>query len=133
VKTYLFVCVHNSGRSQMAEAFVNHYASAHGLAVKGLSAGTVGGFELNPRAVEAMAEIGISMTGHTPKILKPEMLDSDTQVISMGCGVDAEACPTKFLISQDWGLDDPAGMPIETVRRIRDEIEARVRQLLQVV
>ncbi|MBC8066320.1 MAG: hypothetical protein H7Y17_15930, partial [Chlorobia bacterium] len=107
MKTYLFVCVHNAGRSQMAEAFVNHYASLHGLAVKGLSAGTIGGKVLNPMAVEAMTEQGISMEGQAPKLLTQKMIQPDTEVITMGCGVDAEACPARFLVSQDWGLDDP--------------------------
>jgi arsenate reductase len=130
MKTYLFVCVHNAGRSQMAEAFVNHYARRHGLDVEGKSAGTVGGKELNPLAVEAMREAGISMEGQQPKILNSEMLEESPQVLTMGCGVDADACPAKFIASDDWGLDDPASEGIEGVRRIRDEIDRRVRLLL---
>ncbi|MBS1701095.1 MAG: arsenate reductase ArsC [Armatimonadetes bacterium] len=118
----LFVCVHNAGRSQMAEAFVNHLAKEKGLPVEGASAGTVGGKVLNPVAIEVMAELGISMEGQAPKLLTPEMVAESDQIISMGCGVDAEACPTKFLLTEDWGLDDPAGQPIEKVREIRDQI-----------
>lgn len=132
MKTYLFVCVHNAGRSQMAEAFVNHYASLHGLAVKGRSAGTMGGKVLNPMAVDAMAELGISMDGQAPKLLTQDMIQPDTEVITMGCGVDADACPAKFLVSEDWGLDDPANQGIDTVRMIRDQIDRLVKQLLQI-
>lgn len=128
--TILFVCVHNAGRSQMAEAMVNHLAAERGLAIKGASAGTHGGKNLNPMAVAAMDEIGISMEGQSPKLLDQEMADSAGRIITMGCGVDAEACPAKFLVTEDWGLDDPAGQPIETVRRIRDEIKARVESML---
>lgn len=130
MKTYMFVCVHNAGRSQMAEAFVNHYAALHGLSVKGASAGTVGGKQLNAMAVEAMAELGISMERQTPKLLTQEMIGPETSVITMGCGVDASACPAKFLVSEDWGLDDPAGQDIEKVREIRNEIKKRVVGML---
>lgn len=130
MKTYMFVCVHNAGRSQMAEAFVNHYAALHGLSVKGASAGTVGGKQLNAMAVEAMAELGISMERQTPKLLTQEMIGPETSVITMGCGVDASACPAKFLVSEDWGLDDPAGQDIEKVREIRNEIKKRVVGIL---
>ena len=130
MKTYMFVCVHNAGRSQMAEAFVNHYAALHGLSVRGASAGTVGGKQLNAMAVEAMAELGISMERQTPKLLTQEMIGPETSVITMGCGVDASACPAKFLVSEDWGLDDPAGQDIEKVRVIRNEIKKRVVGML---
>ena len=114
----------------MAEAFVNHYVALHGLEAKGLSAGTVGGKTLNPVAVEAMREVGVSMEGQAPKLLIQEMIDPETTVITMGCGVDASACPARFLVSEDWGLDDPAGQGIEAVRPIRDEIDRRVRNML---
>lgn len=115
----------------MAEAMMNHLAREKGLDVTAKSAGTVGGKMLNPMAVEAMAELGISMEGHEPKFLTPEMVSESDQIISMGCGVDAEACPTKFLLTEDWGLDDPAGQPIETVRTIRDQIKAHVLAKLE--
>ncbi len=127
----LFVCVHNSGRSQMAEAFANHLANASGLDLVAESAGTVGGSSLNPAAVQAMAEVGIDMTGQSPKVLTQEMADRADRIISMGCGVDAAACPARFLLTEDWALDDPAGQPIEKVREIREEIRDRVVELLK--
>jgi arsenate reductase len=130
MKTVLFVCVHNAGRSQMAEAFTNALAAERGLAVRGLSAGTEAGARLNPMAVEAMRELGISMDGQHPKRLTQEMADAATRVITMGCGVDAAACPARIHLSEDWGLDDPAGQGIETVRAIRDQVRARVESLL---
>jgi len=133
VKTYLFLCVHNAGRSQMAEAFVNHYAKLHGISVRGTSAGTVGGKSLNPAAVQAMEEVGIAMAGQTPKLLTQAMIGPDIEVFTMGCGVDAEACPARFVVSEDWGLDDPAGQGIDAVRKIRDEIDERVRRLLGIL
>lgn len=131
MKHLLFVCVHNAGRSQMAEAMVNHLAKERGLDVRAASAGTVGGKVLNPTAVEVMAEIGISMEGQAPKFLTPTMVGKADEIISMGCGVDAEACPTKFLLTEDWGLDDPAGQPIERVREIRDQIKSFVEAKLE--
>jgi protein-tyrosine-phosphatase len=130
VKTALFVCVHNAGRSQMAEAFVNHLAKERGLNLRAESAGTVSGKDLNPMAVEAMREIGVPMDGQRPKLLTQEMVDRADRVITMGCGVDAEACPARIHISEDWGLDDPAGAGPEAVRLIRDQIRGRVERLL---
>jgi arsenate reductase len=125
----LFVCVHNAGRSQMAEAITNHLASERGLSLVAQSAGTVAVDAINPLAVEAMDEIGISMAGQRPKILDQSMVDG-ARVISMGCGVDALACPAKFIFAEDWNLDDPSGQQIEKVREIRDQIYARVEALL---
>jgi arsenate reductase len=127
----LFVCVHNSGRSQMAEAMFNHFAREQGLEERAESAGTMGAGIVNPVAIDAMAEIGISMDGQYPKQLTPQMRDRAQSIVSMGCGVDAEACPAKFLVTEDWGLDDPAGQPIETVRTIRDQIRERVLNLVK--
>lgn len=128
----LYVCVHNAGRSQMAEAFTNHLAQEKGLDVVAESAGTVGGRILNPMAVEAMAELGISMEGHAPKLLTQKMVEG-ARVISMGCGVDAEACPAKFILAEDWELEDPAGQGLEAVRVIRDQIRGRVERMLSQV
>lgn len=133
MKTVLFVCVHNAGRSQMAEAFTNYLAKERGLAVVGLSAGTVAGQEINPVAVSVMEEIGISMAGQQPKQLTQEMADSADRVITMGCGVDADACPARICLSEDWGLDDPKGQPIGKVREIRDQIREKVEALLSEV
>lgn len=126
----LYVCVHNAGRSQMAEAITNHLAAQRGLPVRAESAGTVAGERINPVAAQVLAEIGISLADQRPKQLTQEMADRADKIITMGCGVDAEACPARFLVTDDWGLDDPAGQPIETVRRIRDEIINRVEALL---
>ncbi len=126
----LFVCVHNAGRSQMAEALLRAGAEARGIAVESASAGTVGGKTLNPQAVDALAEIGVSSEGLEPKLLTQEMADQANLIISMGCGVDAEACPAKFLLTEDWELDDPAGQSLDAVREIRMQIEQRVEELL---
>lgn len=126
----LFVCVHNAGRSQMAEAFFNHLAAGRGLDLRAESAGTLGGGALNPVAVQVMGEVGVSMRGHVAKRLDPEMVARAGLIVGMGCGVDADACPTRFLMAEDWGLDDPAGQPVETVRAIRDQVLARVEALL---
>lgn len=130
MQTVLFICVHNAGRSQMAEAFTNRLAQERGLPVRALSAGTIAGEEINPVAVAVMEEAGVSMAGYKPKQLTQEMVDGADRIITMGCGVDAEACPARIHLSEDWGLDDPKGQPIEKVRAIRDEIKAKVEALL---
>lgn len=126
----LFVCVHNAGRSQMAEAALNALAKERGLPIQAESAGTLGGGSINPMAAAAMEEIGIPLEGHFPKALTQDMADEADLIVSMGCGVDAAACPAKFLVTEDWGLDDPARQPIEVVRGIRDQIVAKVNVLL---
>lgn len=130
MKTILYVCVHNAGRSQMAEAFTNFLAARRGLDVQGLSAGTEAGERVNPLAVQVMEEIGISLEGHTPKQLTQELADSASRIITMGCGVDATSCPARIHLSEDWGLDDPASKPVEEVREIREQIQRRVDDLL---
>lgn len=130
MKKVLFVCVHNSGRSQMAEAFANKLGAGRIVAE---SAGTQPGGQLNPEVVEAMREIGYDMSGHYPKVMTPEMVDSADRIITMGCGVDAGTCPAVFVPSEDWGLEDPKGQPIEKVREIRDEIKYRVEKLIDEV
>ena len=129
----LYVCVHNAGRSQMAEAFTNATAVRRGLAVRGLSAGTEAGERVNPLAVQAMEEIGLSLAGQSPKQLTQEMADEASRIITMGCGVDATSCPARMHLSEDWGLDDPAGQPIDKVREIRDQIQTRVEDLLSTI
>jgi arsenate reductase len=130
MKTILYVCVHNAGRSQMAEAFTNELAAKRGLPVRGESAGTEAGERVNPLAVQVMSELGISMEGQKPKQLTQEMADAADRIITMGCGVDATSCPARIHLSEDWGLDDPAGKPMEKVREIRDQIRSRVDELL---
>lgn len=109
---------------------MNHYAAEQGLPVRAESAGTMGGKALNPMAVEAMAELGISMEGQAPKLITQAQADAADKVISMGCGVDAEACPARFMLTEDWELDDPAGQDLDAVRTIRDQIQARVQAML---
>ena len=122
----LFVCVHNAGRSQMAAGWLRHLA---GDAVEVRSAGSLPADQINPAAVEAMAEVGIDITDQRPKVLTTEAVEASDVVITMGCG---DACPIfpgkRYL---DWALEDPAGKGVESVRPIRDEIERRVRQLLE--
>lgn len=114
----------------MAEAITNHMALERKLDVHAWSAGTVGGKLVNPQAIAVLDEIGISLAGHEPKLICTELIWKSNKIISMGCGVDAETCPTKFLLTEDWELDDPAGQPIETVRAIRDQIIKRITTLL---
>lgn len=129
-KRILFVCVHNAGRSQMAEAFFNHLARERGVDAMGLSAGTAPGGQVNPGAVEAMAEAGIDMEGQQPKPLTPEMAAQADRIITMGCGVEADMCPAGTYISEDWGLPDPHGRSTEGVRPVRDAVRERVAALL---
>jgi len=127
MKTVLFVCVGNSGRSQMAEAFLNHYAKGK---AKALSAGTNPAANVEPTVVKVMKEAGIDVSGNKPKPLIPEMIDQANLVITMGCGAEA-ACPASWVETRDWGLEDPKDKPIEKVREIRDEIKTRVIALLK--
>jgi protein-tyrosine-phosphatase len=123
--TVLFVCVHNAGRSQMAAGYLQHLA---GDRITVLSAGSEPGDRINPVAVQAMAEEGIDIGTATPKVLTTEAVQESDVVITMGCG---DACP--FFPGkryEDWKLDDPAGQDIEAVRPIRDEIRARIEQLI---
>jgi arsenate reductase (thioredoxin) len=121
----LFVCVHNAGRSQMAAGWLRHLA---GDAVEVRSAGSLPGDLVNPAAIEAMAEVGIDISRQRPKGLTTDAVEASDVVITMGCG---DTCPvfpgTRYL---DWELEDPAGKGVESVRPIRDEIERRVRDLL---
>jgi arsenate reductase len=127
VKQILFVCVHNAGRSQMAAGFLNASGST---TLTAESAGTIPTEHVNPVVVEAMREKNIDIGGSHPKILTQAMADAAYQVITMGCSID-EACPATFMLTEDWGLDDPAGQPIDEVRRIRDQIESKVKALLE--
>jgi arsenate reductase len=130
MKTILFVCVHNAGRSQMAEAFLNKIAVDRNLPIRAASAGTVAGTEINPVAKQVMDEIGIPMEGQSPKMLTQAMAASASKVITMGCGVDADICPARIHLSEDWGLDDPKGQSVDKFREIRDLIAAKVEKLL---
>lgn len=123
--TVLFVCVHNAGRSQMAAGFMRELG---GDRVEVLSAGSAPKESINPVAVEAMAELGIDIANQKPKVLTPEAVQQSDVVITMGCGDACPYYPGKRY--EDWKLDDPAGLGIEPVRVIRDEIKARVEVLL---
>ena len=127
MKKVLFVCVHNSGRSQMAEALFNHYAAGKAQA---FSAGTQLASHVNPTVVQAMREIGIDISPQRPKKLTLEMLDDADKVVTMGCEVES-VCPAAFVPTEDWQLEDPEGQPIEKVRGIRGEIEAKVKKLIE--
>jgi arsenate reductase len=125
VPEVLFVCVHNAGRSQMAAALLDHHAT--GL-VHVLSAGTTPADEIHPHVVEAMAEVGLDLSREFPKPLTDEVVRAADVVVTMGCG---DACPVypgkRYL---DWDLTDPSGKSFAEVREIRDDIDRRVRALL---
>jgi arsenate reductase len=123
--TVLFVCVHNAGRSQMAAGFLSSMA---GDRVRVLSAGSLPVDELNPVAVEAMAEVGIDIAREVPSLLTNGDVEESDVVITMGCGDVCPIYPGKTY--EDWDLDDPAGQDLDCVRRIRDEIRRRVEDLL---
>jgi arsenate reductase len=121
----LFVCVHNAGRSQMAAGLLNRRGAGR---VHVRSAGSEPADRLNTMVVEAMREIGIDISGELPKPLSDEFVRAADVVITMGCG---DACPFHpGKRNEDWELEDPAGKDLETVRRIRDEIDARVINLV---
>ena len=123
--TVLFVCVHNAGRSQMAAGYMT--ALSEGC-VEVLSAGSAPKDQINPVAIEAMAEEGIDIADNVPKILTTEAVKESDVVITMGCGDTCPIFPGKRY--EDWELADPAGQGIESVRPIRDEIKARIQSLL---
>ena len=116
--------MHNAGRSQMAAALLNRHAAGR---VDVRSAGSEPASDLNPRVVEAMREVGIDIAHEKPKLLTDHFVRTADVVITMGCGDACPIYPGKRY--EDWGLEDPAGKDLDTVRRIRDEIDRRVRAL----
>ena len=120
-----FVCVGNSCRSQMAEGFAREYA---GDILDVYSAGTDPSSEVKPNAVKAMDEVGIDISDHYPKLLE-EMPSKIDILITMGCGVECPYIPCKF--REDWGLDDPAGQPMEMFRETREIIDGEVKELIE--
>jgi len=124
--TVLFVCVHNAGRSQMAAGFLEHLAKDR---IEVLSAGSQPANQVNPAAIQAMAEKGIDISNERPKLLTHSSVREADVVITMGCGDARPFYPGKRYV--DWELDDPAGHGVEAVRPIRDEIERRVRSLIE--
>ncbi len=121
----LFLCTHNAGRSQMALGFFERHAGDHAIAWSG---GSEPGEEVNPAAIAAMAERGIDISGEYPKPWTDEIVQAADVVITMGCGDACPIFPGKRY--EEWTLDDPAGMPVEDVRPVRDDIERRVLGLL---
>ena len=121
----LFVCVHNAGRSQMAAGLVKLRAEGR---IHVRSAGSAPGEEINPAAVEAMRELGVDLGEEFPKPLTDEFVRAADVVITLGCGDACPIYPGKRY--EDWELADPAGQPLDTVRRIRDELDARVQRLV---
>jgi arsenate reductase (thioredoxin) len=125
VKTVLFICVHNSGRSQMAEAFFNQLAKGKARAI---SAGSHPAEKVNSTVIAVMRESGIDVSRNKPKLLTPDMMEGIEKAITMGC---ENACPLTTVETLDWALEDPKDKPIEKVREIRDEICLRVKKLLE--
>lgn len=121
----LFLCTHNAGRSQMALGWFDHLAGGRAVAWSG---GSEPGAEVNPAAIDAMAEVDIDITGEYPKPWTDEIVQAADVVVTMGCGDACPIFPGKRY--QDWELDDPAGQGVDAVRPIRDEIGERVRRLL---
>ncbi|HEY9315510.1 arsenate reductase ArsC [Williamsia sp.] len=126
VPEVLFICVHNAGRSQMAAALLNHYATGR---VHVRSAGSAPVHAINPMVVEAMSEIGLDLGAEYPKPLTDDVVAAADVVVSMGCGDACAVYPGKRYL--DWTLDDPQGQSLETVRNIRDDLDTRVQELLR--
>lgn len=127
MKTVIFACVHNAGRSQMAAAFFNLLADP--AKARALSAGTQPGERVHPEVQSAMGELGVDLSGARPQRLTDELAQGAHMLITLGCG---EACPhVPGLVRDDWPLEDPKGKPLERVREIREEVRARVQALLE--
>jgi arsenate reductase len=127
MNTVIFACLHNAGRSQMAAAWFNALADA--ARARAISAGTEPGTRVHPEVLEAMREVGIDLGGRTPQKLTDELARGAQMLITMGCG---EECPVvPGLRRDDWPLEDPKGRPIARVREIRDDVRARVVELLR--
>jgi len=127
MKKVLFVCVENAGRSQMAEAFANEYGKDK---VEALSAGTMPANEVNPVVLQVMLEKGFDLSKNKPKLITGQMVQEADMIIVMGCSAQG-FCPAPLLNKVvDWGIEDPKDKPTENVRAIRDEIERKVRMLL---
>ena len=125
-QTYIFACVHNAGRSQMAAAFFNQLADP--AKARAVSAGTKPGSRVHPAVLEAMREVGIDLSNATPQLLTEELARSASLLITMGCG---EKCPyVPGLRRDDWPLPDPKRRPMEEVRATREEVRRRVTELI---
>ena len=127
MKTYLFACVHNAGRSQMAAAFFN--ATADPERARAISAGTQPADRLHPEVLDAMAACDIDLSNATPRLLTEDLVQDATALVTMGCG---ESCPSiPVLEFEDWALPDPKGQSAETVAAIRDDIRRRVSTFVE--
>lgn len=126
MRKVLFICVGNSCRSQMAEAFFNQMSKTE----KASSAGTRPASSVGPLAIEVMKEVGIDISRAKPKLLIIEMLESADRVITMGCAV-GDVCPGATVETEDWGIEDPTGKSIEKFRKIRDVIRDKVEKLVE--
>jgi len=127
MKTVIFACVHNAGRSQMAAAFFNHYADKKNT--EAISAGTEPASKVHPEVLEVMKEIGIDLSNAKPTLLTTELVQNASLLVTMGCG---EKCPyVPGLARMDWPLIDPKGKGLEEVRKIRDQIKELVINLLE--
>ena len=127
MKTVIFACVHNAGRSQMAAAFFN--AMTDRAKAQAVSAGTNPGLRVHPEVLEAMEDVGIDLSSAKPQLLTLELAQGADTLITMGCG---DQCPVvPGLTRDDWPLEDPKGKPVERVREIRDEVRDRVLRLLE--
>ena len=127
MKKILFVCVENAGRSQMAEGFAKHYSNGK---VEAISGGTMPSNEVNPIVIQVMAEKGIDISKNKPKLITTQMVQEADTIIVMGCSAQG-FCPAPLLGKlADWNIEDPKGKPLEKVREIRDEIEEKVRKLI---
>jgi len=130
VKRILFVCVENAGRSQMAEGFAEKYGKGK---IEALSAGTMPSREINSLVIQVMQEKGIDISKNEPKLITNQMVQEADEVIVMGCSAQG-FCPAPLLGKViDWNLDDPKGKSLEKVREIRDEIERKVKELIEEV
>jgi arsenate reductase (thioredoxin) len=127
VTLVLFACVHNAGRSQMAAAFFNRLADAQ--RVRAISAGTSPGIRVHPEVVTTMREVGLDLEDARPQRLTPELASSARHLITMGCGDECPFVPGAE--TDDWPIEDPKGKPVERVREIRDELRARVEELIR--
>jgi arsenate reductase len=128
LKKLLFVCVENSGRSQMAEAFAENYGEGK---LEAVSAGTMPAKEVNPVVVHVMFEKGFDLSKNKPKLITGQMVQEADMIIVMGCSAEG-FCPAPLLNKViDWGIEDPKDKPVERVREIRDEIERKVKKLIE--
>ena len=127
MKTYVFACVHNAGRSQMAAAWLRRLADP--TKARAVSAGTQPGTRVHPEVLDAMGEVGVDLSAAVPQKLTEALARDASMLITMGCGDECPVVPG--LRREDWPLEDPKGKPVERVREIRDDVRARVEDLIR--